>query len=133
MKLLSHAVIVVAGLSLFGCASLVPPKAEDMAQVPKVRFGDSAPAGKEFVAYFPAGTQLPVVASVEGTLLDQKAKAVLHVTLNRDVYVFKQWVSFDGKSWVSGQDVVGSKFEIKLPGVEDGKNPGAMTAEFNLK
>ena len=133
MKLQSHAVIVAAGFSLLGCASLAPPKAEDMTQVPTVRFGDSAPAGKDFVAYFPAGAPLPVVASIGGTLFDQKAKEILHVTLKRDVYVFKQWVSFDGKSWVSRQDAIDGKFEIRLPGVEDGKNPGAMKTEFNLK
>jgi len=133
MKLLICTGIIAAGLSLGGCASLFPPKAEDLAQTPVVRFGEAAPGGKEFVAFYPAGAPLPVVATVGGTLLEHKASATLQVALKRDVYLYRQWLSFDGKTWISSRDTVDGKFLIELPGIKDGKNPGAMSAEFNLK
>lgn len=133
MKLYIHTGIIAAGLSLGGCASLFPPKAEDLAQTPVVRFGEAAPAGKEFVTFFPAGAPLPAVATVDGTLLERKASATMQVALKRDVYLYRQWLSFDGKTWVSSRDAVGGAFLIELPGVKDGRNPGVMRAEFNLK
>ena len=133
MKLYIYTGIIAAGLSLGGCASMFPPKAEDLAQTPVVRFGEAAPTGKEFIMHFPAGAPLPVVATVDGTLLEHKASASLQVALKRDVYLYRQWLSFDGKTWVSSHDAVGGKFLIELPGVKDGKNPGAMSAEFNLR
>lgn len=133
MKLFIYTGIIAAGLSLGGCASLFPPKAEDLAQTPVVRFGEAAPGGKEFVTFYPAGAPLPVVATVDGTLLERKASVSMQVALKRDVYLYREWVSFDGKNWVPSQNAVGGKFLIELPGVKDGKNPGAMSAEFNLK
>ncbi len=133
MKIFQHLVVAIAGLSLFGCANLMAPSEKSMAQVPVVRFGNPAPANKEFVVMYPAGTPLPVVASVGGTLMEQSDKATLHATLKRDVYVYKHWVSFDGKTWKYGRYLVDGKFDIKLPGMENGSNPGALGLEFNTK
>jgi hypothetical protein len=133
MKLFIYTGIIAAGLTLGGCAGAFPPKAGDLAQTPVVRYGEAAPSGKEFITFFPAGAPLPVVATVDGTLLEHKASASMQVALKRDVYLYRQWVSFDGKNWVFGQDAVGGKFLIEMPGVKDGKNPGSMSAEFNLK
>ncbi len=133
MKLLPQTLIAAAVLSLSGCAGLMPPKTEDMARVPVVRYGDAAPAGQEFVMFFPAGMELPVVATVDGTLLEQQAKANMQVSLKRDVYIYQHWVSFDGKTWLVSRDAIDGRFEIKLPGDKDGKAPGRMSAEFNLK
>lgn len=132
MKFFACTALVLVSLTTAACAGLAPTTAE-MAQVPKVRFGDPAPAGQEFVAFFPAGTPLPVIAAIDGSLLDRSARSELHVTLKRDVYVFRRWLSFDGKTWLRSDDVVDSRFEIKLPGVVDGRNPGALSASFNLK
>ncbi|MDD5330320.1 MAG: hypothetical protein PHX38_09965 [Sulfuricella sp.] len=129
MKLFIYAGIIVAGLSLGGCASLFPPKAE----TPVVRYGEAAPNGKEFITLFPAGAPLPVIATVDGTLLERKVSAAMQVALKRDVYLYREWLSFDGKNWLSSRDAVGGEFLVELPGVKDGKNPGAMSAEFNLK
>ncbi len=133
MKIFQHLVVAIAGLSLFGCANLMAPSEKSMAQVPVVRFGNPAPANKEFVVLYPAGTPLPVVASVGGTLMEQGDKATLRPTLKRDVYVYKHWVSFDGKTWKYGRYLVDGKFDIKLPGTENGSNPGALGLEFNTK
>lgn len=129
----SSIVLALIALALAGCSGMTPPNANEMAQIPIVRFGDEAPAGKEFATYYPAGVSLPVNASVTGTLLAHDAQTTTHVTLKRDVYVFRNWASFDGKTWQRSDKLVGGKFEIEIPGLRDGKNPGKLSAEFNLK
>ena len=133
MKRIIYIGIIASGLALGGCAGMFPPKAEDLARTPVVRYGETAPTDKDFIIFFPAGAPLPVAATVNGTLLERTASTTLQVALKRDVYLYRQWVSFDGKSWVFSRDVVDAKFLIDLPGIKDGKNPGAMSAEFNLK
>lgn len=125
--------LAAASLFLSGCAGLSAPDKDAMAQIPIVRFGEAAPAGQDFVRHYPAGSTLPVVAGVYGSLLAQAETATLNVRLNRDVFVYRQWVSFDGKSWQPGNEAVGVKIELKLPGETDGKAPGQLRAEFNLK
>lgn len=133
MRILQQIIIAIAALSLFGCASWMAPSEREMTQVPTVHFGEAAPTGKKFVVLYPAGTLLPMVASVGGTLMGQADKATLHVTLKRDVYVYGHWVSFDGKKWEYVRHAIDGKFDFKLPGMENGSNPGALGVEFNLK
>ncbi len=130
-KLLSTCA-VTAALALSACSCL-PPQAEQMSKLPVVRFGDAAPAGAPFVTLLPAGTSLPVVASVTGSLLDKTATANLSVTLKRDVYLYDRWVSFDGKTWQSGRNAVANRFVVAIPGVKTGSNPGELGATFDLK
>jgi hypothetical protein len=133
MKLLQQVIIAIVGLSMFGCSSWMAPSEKEMAQVPLVRFGEAAPADKKFMVLYPAGTPLPVVASVGGSLLDQADKTTLHVMLKRDVYVYGHWVSFDGKKWGYRRHAVDGKFDFRLPGLENGSNPGTLGVVFNLK
>lgn len=137
MKPLLHTLAVsaaaLAALSLSGCAGLVLPSADTMAKLPVVRFGEQAPAHQEYVLLLPANTPLPIDTSVEGSLLAQGAKTQLTVTLKKNLYIYKRWVSFDDKTWMPGQDVIDGKFRITIPGEKTGTDPGVMKAEFNLK
>lgn len=133
MKPLTAIFVVLCSIFIAGCAGMTAPSAQDMSQIPVVHFGDSAPVDKPFVIHYPAGASLPVDASVNGDLLDKSDAATLHVTLKRDVYVYKQWVSLDGKNWQRGNELVTGKFEMRIPGTQDGKDPGVLHAEFNLK
>lgn len=133
MKLLNPALVIAACLTLPGCASLFPPTAQDMAKIPVVRFGENAPAAGEFVMLYPKGAALPVNASVAGSLLNEKVSVTLQPSVNRDIYQYRQWVSFDGKTWMDGRDALETAFRIDMPGVKDGRNPGGMSAVFNLK
>lgn len=129
-------ITITACLALGGCASLFGPPAEppadEMAGAPVVDYGQPAPK-QPFVLHYRAGTPLTVVAKVSGTLLDKTDSANLHVTLKRDIYVYKYWASFDGRHWQLGDKLVGGLFRIELPGEKDGTGPGAMLAEFNLR
>ena len=123
----------LAALTLAGCASFGKPGADELARLPVVRFGDTAPAGQPFILHYPAGAPLPVEARVHGSLLDGEARSTLTVRTRQDVYTYKQWASLDGKNWKPGNEVIGGNFEIRVPGEQDGRNPGSMRAEFNLK
>ncbi len=133
MKLTTTSTLIFFVISLAGCSSMMPPRAKDMAQLPVVRFGDNALEGKEFILLYPAGMSLPVNASVSGTLLVQGDSTTLHVATKQDVYAYKQWVSFDGKTWQRSDKVIAGKYEIHVPGMPDGKTLGRLSAEFNLK
>lgn len=130
MKTLALCSMSALSLTLGACASLPPPPT---GETPVVRYGDAAPAGKEFILLYPAGASLPVTAYVDGDLLSTTAKETLAVTLKRDVYLKGPWLSFDGKNWVRGRDAVTSKIDFALPGIEDGRAPGRLGAEFKLK
>ncbi len=132
MKLRQCIIVFAFSLLLPGCASWRTPSQSEMAKVPVVRFGDVAPS-KDFVIYYPAGTSLPVTASISGTLFSQSDKATLHVTLKRDLYVYGKWVSFDGKKWVAGRKAIDDEFDLRLPGGETGSNPGMLGLDLNLK
>ncbi|HYD32044.1 MAG TPA: hypothetical protein VEB64_14480 [Azospirillaceae bacterium] len=132
MKRMPLAALIVSALSLGACAG-IPPSADEMAKVPVVRYGSPAPAGSKFVLHYPAGAALPVVASVNGSLLEKPAQASMDVAVKRDIYVYQQWVSFDGKIWQNGDRVMDNDFLITLPGETDGKAPGTMSARFDLK
>ena len=118
---------------LAGCAGMAPPSPAEMAKVPVVRFGTPAPAGQDFALFYPAGTPLPVQTAVTGSLLEKNAQTMLTVALRRDVYAYKQWVSFDGKTWQRGAELIDSRHVLLLPGAKDGVNPGEMSAQFNVK
>ena len=123
----------LAALALTGCASLVKPGADEMARLPVVRFGDTAPAGQPYILLYPAGAPLPVEARIHGSLLDGEARSTLIVRPHQDVYTYKRWASLDGKNWKPANEVIGGNFEIRVPGEQDGRNPGSMRAEFNLR
>lgn len=128
------AALLAATVTLAGCAGLMPaPSADEMAKIPVVRYGEAPSAGGDYVLLYPAGAPLPVVASVSGSLLSKPGQARMEVATNRDVYVYKTWLSFDGKTWVSSDKAVGGEFAVTLPGETDSKAPGTMSARFDLK
>lgn len=125
--------IALACSALSACAGLQPPPSEEIAALPVVAYGQPAPAGKPFVLHYPAGTPLPVKTAVTGSLLEREGRADLQVSLKRDVYVYQHWASFDGKTWQRGNELVAGKIAMTLPGESDGRAPGSLSAEFNLK
>jgi len=134
MNRILTAALLAATATLAGCAGLMPPPgADEMAKIPVVRYGEAAAPGGDYVLLYPAGAPLPVVASVSGTLLSKTGEARMEVATSRDVYVYKNWLSFDGKNWMSGSQAVGGEFAITLPGEKDSKAPGTMSARFDLK
>ena len=128
--------ITLPALMLSACAGLGGPSADEISRLPVVRFGQPAPAG-EFVLFYPAGVNLPVTAKVDGSLLAKTDQAQLNVQIKQNLYVYRDQVSFDGKTWQLGKDKIDGRFMFTLPGEKNGKrdaqSPGEMGAEFNLR
>ena len=119
-------------LGLDGCASLQVPAAESLAAIPVVQFGEAVPVNGDFILYFPAGKPIPVVATIKGSALSHEAESTLNVSLKQDIYAYRQWVSFDRKTWQRGNDVLGFNIEVKIPGPEHPK-PGLIKIQVDLK
>ena len=126
--------LTVAALSLSACASLTPPpSAETVAALPTIRFGQPAPESKDFVLLYPAGAPLPMDVSITGNLFEKNEQTTLTPHLKRDIYLYKIWASYDGKTWQRATQLVGGKIELRLPGETDGRTAGALSAEFHEK
>jgi len=124
----------IAALSLSACTSLMPPpSAETAAALPTIRFGQPAPESKDFILLYPAGAPLPMDVSITGNIFEKGEQTTLTPRLKRDIYSYKTWASYDGKTWQRATQLVGGKIELRLPGETDGRTPGALSAEFHEK
>lgn len=127
--------LILAGLlaSLSGCCSLIhiPPSAEDLARLPVVEFPDTPPAG-DFILKLPKGKPIPVQVSVKGSLLSESVEDTLHATIKRDLFVHKEWASWDGKNWEIATDLVGVDLRLALPSYEHPK-PGEIALQVDQK
>jgi hypothetical protein len=123
---------LLGGLSLQGC-SLHKPTAETLGKVPTVEFGQTAPATGDFILHFPAGKPIPITASVSGSALAQADQKTLTVTLKKDIYTYKEWVSFDRNTWQKSGDVLGFNLNIQVPSPEHPNPPGLMEMRVDLK
>lgn len=123
MKLLSLGAGLVLA-SLAGCASLSAPSPEKLASLPVVTFPATPPAG-DFILRLPAGQPIPSKVIIEGSALASGAEQTLEVTLPRDLYIHRRWVSEDGKTWKPLRDVLNVELALSLPSDEFPK-PGEI-------
>ncbi len=131
---MKHARILIAATTcavLAACTGL-PPSAADIAKTPQIRFGQPLPEGDNFVLHFPAGTPLPVSTVVDGNLFEHDAQATLHVTLKRNVYVYRQFASFDGQNWQPVRKLIETNLELQIP-QKDGSNAGMLHVKMDQK
>jgi hypothetical protein len=122
---------VVTCVALSACAGF-PPKPDELAKVPHIQFGQPLPQGNDYVLHFPAGSSLPVAAVVEGNLFEHNDQATMHVTLKRDVYAYRQFVSFDGVNWQPYHKMIDIRLELQIP-QKDGVNAGIVRVKVNQK
>jgi hypothetical protein len=100
-------------LATSACAT--PPSPSQLAQLPVVEFGEAAPSSGDFILYFPAGKDIPTDVVIEGDIFQEPARHVLTVKLKRDIYSYKDWMSYDNRNWVDARDTLGAKLDIKIP------------------
>src|SRR5512145_1333824 len=131
MKLVRILIAFVTCAALSACAGF-PPKPDELAKVPHIQFGQPLPQGNDYVLHFPAGTPLPVAAVVEGSLFERDDQATMHVTLKRDVYAYRQFVSFDGMNWQPFRNLIDIRMELQVP-QKDGGNAGIVRVKIDQK
>lgn len=123
-KYLAWAALLMLG-GLMGCASWQTPSADLAKQVPVIEIGNNKPEGNEYILFVPAGKDVPVKMTVGGSFLSQEGYAETSVKFRQDLYLYKYWSSFDGKTWErshglfetllsAGLDPEGGKVEIKV-------------------
>jgi hypothetical protein len=122
----------VAGFTLAGCAGMQKPTTEKLTAMPIVEFGQPVPVGNEFILHFAASQPIPTNVAIKGTLFEETAEQTLNVKLRRDIYVYKQWVSYDSVTWRDGQEVIQSNIQLKIPGHQHPK-PGIITVQMDEK
>jgi hypothetical protein len=105
---------LITGLALSGCAQL--PAEQELSQYPIITFGESVPSDKPYILHFRAGQAIPTAVLIDGDLLKQTAAQTLTVSLDRDIYSYKQWASFDGKHWQQANKLLSIKLKVKVPG-----------------
>jgi hypothetical protein len=130
MKNLIYASCAATVLLCSGC-SVLPEQAE-LSRLPVITYGTPAPAGDNFILFFPAGQPIPTDVAIVGSLLKDTSNQRLVVSLNKDVYAFKRWVSFDNKHWVDARDTIDVKVEVRIPGPNHTK-PGEIKVQIDNK
>lgn len=129
--------IALAATALLPACAALGPSSEEIARLPVVDYGQTPPANGEFVLRYPAHTDLPVTARVGGNLLERNEQAELKVRLKQDVYLYRNRVSLDGKTWQASHERIGGRVTVAVPGERagrlDARSPGELAAEFDLK
>jgi hypothetical protein len=129
----TKATCLLAGLlALGGCASWSMPSAERFAQMPLVRFGAPIPANQDYILHFPAGEPVPVNVLAQGNLFTQEVSTSFNVVLARDIYEYRQWISYDRKHWIDGRENMELIVEIKVPGYDYPK-PGSIRIKMDAR
>jgi len=115
---------------LAGCS--MTPSMPDFEHLPVVNFGDPVPQTKEYILHFSANEPITTNVQIEGNLLQNPATETLAVKLTKDIYAYKDWVSFDKTNWVNARDVVEIRTLIKIPGTRH-PEPGIIQVKVNEK
>ncbi len=113
-----------------GCASL--PSTEELGKLPVVQFGETVPADKDYILFFPADKPIPVDVAIKGTIFAKDAEQRLDVTLRRGIYVYKDWISYDRVTWRNGRAAIKTGAQIKIPGYKH-PEPGLMKIQMDEK
>ena len=122
---------LIAVLNLSGCAGLSRPSAEQLAALPTVEFPNTPPAG-DFILKLPGGKPIATQVVIEGSALASGASQTLNATLPRDLYVYRDWVSEDGKNWKPAGDLLRIEVAVTLPSHEHPK-PGVIRVKVDRK
>jgi hypothetical protein len=89
--------------------------------LPIIEIGQEQPDNGEYILLVRSGVDVPVTISISGSLLSKESKTKTNVQLKRDIYLYKQWSSLDGKTWGkkninllvgTGLDTKGGKIKI---------------------
>lgn len=103
-------------LAVSGCASVQPPSRAEMAALPMVEIGSGKPPTEGYVLHIPADHPFPVKLVIDGQMLKKRSAADTQVSLRRDVYLYKHWLSYDSKTWIRSDQEVDFVVNVGLDG-----------------
>ena len=113
-------VLLFVSFTLGSCGCYHSPSALDdsVRQFPSVHFNDSRPKPSHYILHFPAGSTVTTTVLFKGSLFEDTAQKPLTLTINRDIYLYKDWVSFDRQRWLKSDQVFDFTLDIRLPSYE---------------
>ena len=129
---INKSLCVIAAGVLAGCAHWGAPPEEALRELPVIPFGQAVPANGEYVLHFPAGAPIKSSAFVRGNAFVQNAEAPLTVALRRDLYTYKDWISFDRRQWLRRDKAIDFKVEFNIPSQQHPRD-GEIGVTMNLK
>jgi len=121
---------IMGAIALTGCA--MQPNKEKIQQLPVIQLGDTIPNKGEYILYFPAGKDITTTANIVGNIFQKEASQTIKVKLKRDIYNYKEWLSYDKKKWLSVKDALNIHIEVKLPSYTYPNN-GKITLQLSEK
>lgn len=107
-------------LSISACASMSAPNSSLIDNVTVVKMGDEKPEGKDYILHIPANTEFPVHFTVKGDLIANPVDLKPRTKLNKDIYVYKYWSSFNGRDWQPSHDLINMPIGVGM-GTEGGQ------------
>lgn len=112
-KAMLWSAIICPAIFLNACA--VQPSQSEIQALPVIQLGDAIPKNGEYILYFPAGKKITTTAEIKGDIFERVASKPLSVALKRDIYSYKNWLSYDKLTWLSDKDVLAVRLELNLP------------------
>ena len=98
-------------VGLTGCATMPPEN------LTPVEVGTSQSEDSDLentILYFPAGKPLRFHITADGSIFERSIDHTETFVLNRDIYVWRDLVSFDGKHWQSDDKVMSGEVAFYL-------------------
>lgn len=128
---LSHVLTLSALAVLTGCAGLMPPPTEKLNAMPVVAYPDKPGTG-DYVYKLPAGKTIDMRIRADGSALTAPVAQTVGASLVRDLYLYKQWASEDGRNWVRADKLIGINLSVVLPSWE-APGPGDLHLTVDRK
>ena len=133
----SLALPLILVTSLSACSGLQRstgnlPDANVLEALPIITLGQAKPAQGDYIVYLSASELITATTTVRGTLLDKADSKDVQVKLKQDLYMYKNWVSFDKKNWSKDNDSIEGNIRISLPSWDHPK-AGEVLIELNTK
>jgi hypothetical protein len=117
---------VIVALLVAGCDVNKPPPATLVDHTTVVTIGAEAPTKGEYILYVPAGRSIPVHLSVTGSFLNKQAVVDTDIEVQNDLYIYKQWSSFDGRHWQPSDELFDTRLRAGLT-----QSGAKVDVEFN--
>lgn len=136
-KLVFIALPPILAVSLSACSGLQRttgslPDANVFEALPIIKLGQEKPVQGDYIVHLSASEIITATTTIEGTLFDKTDSKVLQAKLKKDLYMYKNWVSYDKKNWVKDNDAISGNFRVTLPSWDHPK-AGEVLIELNTK
>lgn len=130
MRRLAAAVTGVFLLAAAGCATTSVSWQERLKSYPVINLGDPKPAGEEYVVHIPKGVPFPTKVFIEGGLIDKDVVQDVYVAPMKDLYFYKDWMSFDMERWQKTRATLSIDWDVGVPSWKNPK-PGHLKIIVN--